>query len=319
MSLRIVFLGTSDFALPALERLVGSEHDVVAVYTQPDRPAGRGRRERPSPMKEAAQRLGLPVFQPARLSAPDSLAELAALRPDVMVAAAYGQILRQPVLGLPPLGVLNIHPSLLPKYRGASPVAAAILAGDEETGVTVMKMVLALDEGPIVAQRRARIDPHDTTGTLTERLSVEGADLLLETLPRYADGSLQPQPQDESLASHVSMVKKEDALIDWNLPAAQIWRQVRAYNPWPVAFTHFDGVTLQIREAWPVSGESGEPAGTVVAVPADVGAEARGTGFAVQTGEGSLAVLRVQKEGRRAMTAPEFLRGERDFMGRRLG
>ncbi len=239
-----MFLGTSEFALPALQRLVESEYEIAGVYTQPDRPAGRGRHETPSPVKELALQHGLPVFQPPRMSAPDAVEQLKALRSDVMIAAAYGQILRQSVLDVPPLGVLNIHPSLLPRYRGASPVAAAILAGDEETGVTIMRMVLALDEGPILSQRRLPIDSHDTTGTLTERLSREGAGLLMDTLPAYAGGSLQPQPQDPSLASYVSMVKKEDGLTDWTLPAVEIWRRVRAYNPWPGAFTHLDGARL---------------------------------------------------------------------------
>ena len=319
MSLRIVFLGTSEFALPALQRLVESDYEIAGVYTQPDRPAGRGRRERPSPVKVMALRHGLPVFQPPRISAPESVEALAALKPDVMLAAAYGQILRQPVLDVPPRGVLNIHPSLLPRYRGASPVAAAILAGDSQTGVTIMLMVRALDEGPILSQRRVAIDPQDTTGTLTERLAREGADLLLETLPAYVDGSLQPQPQDASIASYVSTVKKEDGLIDWSLPAAQVWRRVRAYNPWPGAFTHLDGSVLLIHEAWPLAGGGGEPPGTVVALPVPVEDHARGAGFAVQTGEGLLAVLRVQKEGRRAMPAKEFLRGERGLLGCHLG
>ena len=318
MTLRTVFLGTSEFALPALRRLVDSEYDIAGVYTQPDRPAGRGRQERPSPVKVLATEFGLPVYQPPQISAPESVEALAALRPDVMVAAAYGQILRQPVLDVPPLGVLNIHPSLLPRYRGASPVAAAILAGDEETGVTIMLMVLALDEGPIVSQRRVGIDAGDTTGTLTDRLAREGADLLMESLPAYVDGSLQPQPQNAALASYVSTVKKEDGAIDWTLPTAQVWRRVRAYSPWPGAFTHSDGFVLHIWEAWPLSGDSGEPAGTVLALPAVVDAEARDAGFAVQTGEGLLAVLRVQKEGRRGMAAKEFVRGERGIIGRRL-
>jgi methionyl-tRNA formyltransferase len=291
LSLRIVFLGTSEFALPALQRLVESEYEIVGVYTQPDRPAGRGRHERPSPVKEMALRYGLPVFQPPRISAPESVEALAALRPDVMVAAAYGQILRQPVLDVPPRGVLNIHPSLLPRYRGASPVAAALLA----------------------------IDPRDTTGTLTQRLAREGADLLMETLPAYIDGALKPQPQDGSLASYVSTVKKEDGLIDWMLPAVQIWRRVRAYNPWPGAYTHLDGSVLRIHEAWPLEGESSEPPGTAVPLPSSVEEPAHDAGFAVQTGEGLLAVLRVQGEGRRAISAKEFLRGERGLLGRRLG
>lgn len=319
MSLRIVFLGTSEFALPALQRLIASDYELAGVYTQPDRPAGRGRHEKASPVKEAALRRGLPVFQPPRISAPESVATLAALKPDVMVAAAYGQILRQPVLDVPPRGVLNIHPSLLPRYRGASPVAAAILAGDDETGVTVMLMVLALDEGPILSQRRVAIDPRDTTGTLTERLAREGADLLIETLPAYVDGALQPQPQDPSLASYASTVKKEDGLIDWSLPAVQVWRRVRAYNPWPGAFTHLDSAALRIHEAWPLAGGAASVPGSVVALPAPVDEPARDAGFAVQTGDGLLAVLRVQKEGRRAMPAKEFLRGERGLIGRRLG
>ena len=317
--MRIVFLGTSKFAVPALERLIASEYDVVAVYTQPDRPAGRGRRERASPVKETALRYGLSLFQPARLGAADAVAELAALRPDVMVAAAYGQILRQPVLDLPPYGVLNIHPSLLPRYRGASPVAAAILNGDEETGVTIMRMVLALDEGPILSQRKVAIELQDTTGSLTRRLADEGAELLMATLPDYVNGKLAPVPQDESLAGYVSVVQKEDGLIDWGLPASRIWRQVRAYNPWPLAFTHLDGAVLQIHGAWPLEGESGQPPGTILPVPAGAEGPAREAGFAVQTGEGLLAVVRVQKEGRRALSAKEFARGERGLPGRRLG
>ena len=316
--MRIVFLGTSEFALPALQRLMESEYEVVAVYTQPDRPAGRGRRDKPPPVKELALQHGLPVFQPPRISTPESVEALIALKPDVMIAAAFGQILRQPALDVPPLGVLNIHPSLLPRYRGASPVAAAILAGDSDTGVTIMRMVLALDEGPILRQRRVAIDTSDTTGTLTERLAHEGADLLMETLPPYVEGSLELQPQDASLAIYVSTVKKEDGLIDWTLPAVQIWRRVRAYNPRPGAYTHLDGTVLQIHEAWPLTGESDELPGTVLSLPMSVEAPARAAGFAVQTGEGLLAVLRVQKEGRRAISSQDFVRGERGFMGRRL-
>jgi methionyl-tRNA formyltransferase len=305
--------------LPTLQRLIESEYEVACVYTQPDRPAGRGRRDKPSPVKELALQHGLPVFQPLRISTPESVEALIALKPDVVIAAAFGQILRQPTLDVPPLGVLNIHPSLLPRYRGASPVAAAILAGDSETGVTIMRMVLALDEGPILSQRRVVIDASDTTGTLTERLAHEGADLLMETLPPYVEGSLEPQPQDASLAIYVSTVNKEDGLIDWTLPAAQIWRRVRAYNPRPGAYTRLDGTVLQIHEAWPLTGDSGELPGTVLPLPTSVEAPARGAGFAVQTGAGLLAVLRVQKEGRRAISSQDFVRGERGFLKRRLG
>ncbi|MBE3109061.1 MAG: methionyl-tRNA formyltransferase [Acidobacteria bacterium] len=316
--MRIVVLGTSEFALPALRRLVESEYEVVGVYTQPDRPAGRGRHDKPSPVNELARQYGLPVHQPPRISAPESVDALVTAKPDVLIAAAYGQILSQPVLDVPPLGVLNIHPSLLPRYRGASPVAAAILAGDDETGVTIMRMVLALDEGPILGRRCVAIDANDTTGTLTERLAREGAELLMETLPPYIEESLEPRQQDPSLASYVSTVKKEDGLIDWTLPAVQIWRRVRAYNPWPGAYTHADGAVLRIHEAWPLTPESGEPPGTVVATPGAIEGAALDAGFAVQTGEGLLAVIRVQKEGRRDMAAKDFLRGEHGFLGHRL-
>ena len=216
-TMRIIFMGTSEFALPSLSRLVESEHEVVAVYTQPDRPAGRGKHPTPPPVKVWALERELPVLQPERVSTPEEVARLAEFRPDLIVAAAYGQILREQVLQVPSYGAINIHPSLLPRHRGASPVAAAILAGDEETGVTVMLMSLALDEGPILAQRRVPVAPEDTTGTLTERLAVIGSDLLMETLPHFASGTIQPQPQDPSGATYAPMVHKEDALIDWQV------------------------------------------------------------------------------------------------------
>jgi methionyl-tRNA formyltransferase len=316
--MRIVFMGTSDFALPALRRLVDSEHEVAAVYTQPDRPAGRGRHPMPPPVKVNAQEWGLPVRQPAKVSTPEDTAELAAFKPDIIVAAAYGQILRERVLQVPPKGVINIHPSLLPRHRGASPVAAAILAGDGETGVTIMLMALALDEGPILAQRRIPISPHDTTGSLTAQLAAVGADLLMETLPGFLDGAIRPQPQDAAAATYAPLVQKEDALIDWRLPATEIWRRVRAYNPWPGASTYLDGAPLRIWEAWPLSDDSAEPPGSVLATPPPLDERLSGT-FAVQTGEGLLAVLTVQRAGRRALPAADFLRGERGLIGRRLG
>lgn len=321
---RIVFMGSPDFALPALRRLLESEHQVVAVCTQPDRPAGRGRGVQAPPAKELATDHGVLVFQPTRVSAPDSVAELSRLAPDLMVTAAYGQILKQPVLDLPRRGVLNVHPSLLPRHRGAAPVAAAILAGDEEAGVTIMQTELALDAGPILAQRRTPISPRDTAGTLTDRLAEEGADLLMEVLPAWLDGSLVPEPQDASKATYAPMLHKEDGRIDWTLPAEDIWRRVRAFTPWPGAFTYLDGQPLRLLETWPPAGpteaEEGDrlPAGTVVPCPS--GAEVPGEpGFAVATGRGLLAIVRVQLAGRRALTAGEFLRGQRDLMGRRLG
>jgi methionyl-tRNA formyltransferase len=321
---RIVFMGSPDFALPALRRLLESEHEVVAVYTQPDRPAGRGRGLQAPPAKTLALDRGVPVFQPARVSAPETVAELSRLAPDLIVIAAYGQILKQPVLDVPRRGVLNVHASLLPRHRGAAPVAAAILASDEETGVTIMKTELALDAGPILAQRWTPLSPHDTAGTLTDRLAEEGAGLLMEVLPSWLDGSLAPTRQDSSKATYAPMLRKEDGRIDWTLPAEDIWRRVRAFTPWPGAFTHLDGQPLRLLETWPLAGPTvvarGDrlPAGMVVQCPS--GVEVPGEpGFAVITGRGLLAVVRVQLAGRRALSAGEFLRGQRGLMGKRLG
>ena len=331
MAARIVFMGSPDFALPALSRLLESEHEVAAVYTQPDRPAGRGRGLQAPPAKELALAHAVPVFQPARVSAPETVAELARLAPDLIVIAAYGQILKQPVLDVPRRGVLNVHASLLPRHRGAAPVAAAILAGDEETGVTIMRTELALDAGPILAQRRTAISPRDTAGTLTDRLAEEGADLLIEVLTAWLDGSLVPTPQDASKATYAPMLRKEDGRIDWTLPGEDIWRRVRAFTPWPGAFTHLDGQPLRLLETWPLAGKTGGtdvdrlPAGTVVEcppranTPSEAGMPAGQPGFAVVAGRGLLAIVRVQLAGRRALTAAEFLRGQRDLKGKRLG
>lgn len=318
--MRLVFMGSPAFAIPTLRRLVDSEHEVVAVYTQPDRQAGRGRALAAPPAKEWALSHGLPVHQPRRVSAPEAVEELAALKPDLIVIAAFGQILKQPVLDVPPRGVLNVHASLLPLHRGAAPIAAAILAGDADTGVTIMQVELALDAGPVLAARATPIADDDTTGTLTERLAELGADLLMEVLPGWLSGTLQARPQDETLATYAPPVSKEDALIDWDLPAVDIWRRVRAYNPWPVASTTLRGQPLRLLEARPLAADAGEAPGTVVpcppAKPDSAGPEAA---FAVETADGLLGVVRVQRAGRRAMSAAEFLRGERDLIGRRLG
>jgi methionyl-tRNA formyltransferase len=333
MAARIVFMGSPDFALPVLRRLLQTKHEVVAVYTQPDRPAGRGRALQAPPAKKLALAHGVAVFQPATVSAPDSVEELAGLAPDLIVMAAYGQILKQPVLDIPRRGVLNVHASLLPRHRGAAPVAAAILAGDEEAGVTIMQTELALDAGPILAQRRVPISPQDTTGTLTERLAEEGADLLIEVLPAWLDGSLAPTPQDASRATYAPTLRKEDGRVDWGLPAEDIWRRVRAFTPWPGAFTYLDGQPLRLLETWPLAAEdAGQPsglpvrqAGTVIPcppgapLPGQAGLPARQAGFAVVTGRGLLAIMRLQLAGRRALPATDFLRGQRGLMGKRLG
>lgn len=318
----IVFLGTPAFAVPSLRRLADEGYAIASVYTQPDRPAGRGRHLTPPPVKTAALAMGLPVRQPESLRDPSALAELASLHPEVGIGVAYGQILRQEVLAIPAKGVLNVHPSLLPRHRGASPIPAAILSGDPETGVSIILMDPGMDSGPILAQRSLPIEDQDTAGTLAEKLALLAASLLAETLPGWLRDEIDPQPQDHSLATKTPLLKKEHGAIDWSLPAVQTWRQVRAHNPWPGAYTTLDGQVLHIWEAWPLPGE-GPPPGTVVPLReeqqvglpphADRGA------FGVQTGDGLLAVLSVQRPGRRRLAAAEFLRGARDFIGRRLG
>ena len=315
--MRVVFMGSPVFALPALQRLIDSEHEVAGVVTQPDRPAGRRRALRSPPAKDLALARGLPVLQPERVNTPGALDAIRALAPDVIVVAAYGQILKQPLLDIPKRGALNVHASLLPDYRGAAPVAAVIVAGEEQTGVTIMEVILALDAGPVVAQRALPIDPRDTTGTLTEKLAALGGDLLIEVLSAWARGDLVATPQDGGLATYAPQIRREDAMIDWSLPAVEVWRRVRAYNPWPVATTSVGGEPLRILEAWPIESEAGEPSGTVVPLPGD--ATVPGAAFAVRCGRGLLAVVRAQRPGKRVVLGDELLRGYRGLIGKRLG
>ena len=309
--MKVVFMGTPEFAVPSLEQLVPA-HDVVAVYTQPDRAAGRGRSLAMPPVKRAALSLNLAVRQPVSLKDAGVVAQLAVLRPDVIVVAAFGQLLPQPVLDIPPFGCVNVHPSLLPKFRGASPVAAAILAGDKFTGVSVMLMDEGLDTGPVLARAQIPIPASDTTGSLTARLSLIAARLLLEVLPRWSRGELVPQPQSEAEATYSGPVSKDAGEIDWRLPAVDIWRRVRAFQPWPGCYTKWQGEQLKIMEAVPLPGEKVFEVGQVVALAPDVESKAA---FGVATGEGILGVLRVQLGGKRAMSAAEFLRGQRQFIG----
>jgi methionyl-tRNA formyltransferase len=317
---RLVFFGSPQFAIPSLEALLTSGHQVVAVVSQPDRPAGRGHAATPPPAKTAALAHGLPVLQPENVSEAESLAALQALSPDAFVVAAYGQILRQRLLDLPPRGTLNVHASLLPRWRGASPVAAAILAGDEVTGVTLMRMVRALDAGPMLARVEVPITDQDTTGTLEPRLAEAGAALLRDNLDAWLTGGLTETPQDESLVTYAPQIKRSDALLDWSLPAVDLWRRVRAFHPWPVAYTHWRGEELRIHAAWPLDVASGLPPGTVLPL-SPLPPEARDPleTFSVQTGRGALALLRLQRPGRREVSGSEFLRGQRDVIGARLG
>ena len=309
--MRVVFMGSPNFALPTLRRLLAA-HTVVAVYTQPDREAGRGRRLTPPPAKALALEHGIPVYQPARLRGTAAVDELTALDPDLIVVAAYGHILPPSVLALPQHGCVNVHSSLLPRWRGASPVSAAILAGDTTTGVSLMRIDEGLDTGPLIAARTVPIADDDTTASLTARLAEEGADLLIQALPPYLDGSLHPVPQDDALATYAPRIQKADALLapsDWALPTRDLWLRVRAYNPWPIATTTYRQEPLRIWNARPISTASDAPPGTVVALPDPT------TPVGVVTGDGVLALLELQRPGKRPLPIAEFLRGERDFIG----
>jgi methionyl-tRNA formyltransferase len=254
---------------------------------------------------------GLPVLQPPSLRRPEAVAELRDLAPEVIVVAAFGQILRAEVLNIPPQGCLNVHASLLPKYRGAAPVAAAILAGEGETGVTIMLMDEGMDTGPILSQAACSISPQDTRGSLRVRLARLGADLMLDTLPRWLAGAIEPRPQDHSQATYCRIIAKEDGLIDWSQSAVEIWRRSRAYHPWPSTYTYWRGKLLKVlsAEALPRWSGEGEP-GQVMVLD---------EGLAVATGEGALFLTEVQLAGKRAMNIEDFARGQRDFVGSVLG
>ena len=312
LKLRVIFMGTPEFAIPPLKHLILNQYQVVAVYTQPDKPAGRGRSLVSPPLKRAALAWKLPVVQPVSLKSAEVVAQLAGFHPDVIVVAAFGQILPQSVLDIPGCGCINIHPSLLPRFRGVSPVAAAILAGDEFTGVSIMLMDRGLDTGPVLARAQIPISAQDTTGSLTTKLSLIAAQLLLEVLPRWSRGELTPQPQNEAEATYSDPISKEEGEIDWHLPAVDIWRRVRAFQPWPGCCTRWQGRQLKVIEAVPLPAIRGLEVGQVAALTSATESKAA---FGISTGEGILGVLRVQLEGKRAMSATEFLRGQRQFIG----
>jgi len=302
-------MGSPEFAVPPLEHLILNHYQVAAVYTQPDKPAGRGRSLVSTPVKKAAIAHKLPVIQPASLKDAEAIAQLAGFHPDIIVVAAFGQILPRSVLDLPSHGCINLHPSLLPRFRGASPVASAILAGDDFTGVSVMLMDKGLDTGPILARAQIPISALDTTGSLTDKLSLIAAQLLLEVLPHWLRGELTPQPQNEAEATYSAPISKEEGEINWHLPAVDIWRRVRAYHPWPGCYTIWHGRQLRIIEAVSLPGEGTLEIGQVIAMGGEKAA------FGVGTGSSILGVIRVQMAGKRAMSAADFLRGQRQFIG----
>jgi methionyl-tRNA formyltransferase len=306
---RVIFMGTPKFAVPALKALT-NVHQVVGVVTQPDRPAGRGRELHQSPVKQVAMEHDLPVYQPRSLRTPEAVAQLADWKAEVIVVAAFGQILAEEVLNLPPHGCLNVHASLLPRWRGAAPVAAAILAGDELTGVTIMKMDPGLDTGAVLAQREEPIQADDTRATLMERLSIVGAELLVETLPEYLAGEIELRPQKDGEATVAEQLRKEDGRLDWSRPAIVLDRKIRAFSPWPGTFTFWQGLRLKVIAASPLPDLDREVAPGTVVEGLD--------GVAVATGEGALRLEEVQLAGRRAMAIGPFLRGRQDFVGSRL-
>lgn len=310
--MRAVFMGTPEMAIPCLEQLLLSGYEVVGVYTQPDKPVGRRSALSPSPVKRAALAHNLPVFQPPSLRQPEAVAQLAELRPDVVVVTAYGQILPQAVLDIPRRGCINVHFSLLPRHRGASPVAAAILAGDEFTGVSIMLIERGLDTGPVLGRAAVGISPEDTTGTLTAKLSVVGSRFLVDVLGRWLRDEIQPQPQEAARASYSGPLSKESGEVDWGLPTLHIWRRVRAYQPWPGSYTRWQGRLLKIIEAVPVPARQACRVGEVMRLES---APRTGAGFGVCTGNGVLAVVAVQLEGKQAMSADDFVRGQRGFIG----
>ncbi len=293
--LRIIFAGTPEFAATALAALLDGPHQVVAVYTQPDRPAGRGRKLTPSPVKQLAQQHDLPVHQPLSLKEPSEQSQLAAMAADVMVVAAYGLLLPQAVLDAPRLGCLNIHASLLPRWRGAAPIQRAILAGDAETGITIMQMAIGLDTGDMLLKRAIPIEPQDTAETLHDRLAQLGAEAIVEALDRLPE--LAPEAQDDTLTNYAKKLEKGEAELDWSQPAAALDRQIRAFNPWPVAQTRYRGEALRIWAAQPLPG-SGE-AGRVVACGRE--------GIDVASGAGLLRITRLQLPGGKQQSAADFL------------
>jgi len=312
MTVRTVFMGTPQFAVTILECLLQSSYQVVAVYTQPDRAAGRGRPVVFPQVKRMALERGIPVIQRETFRSREVVKELASLQPELIVVAAFGSILPPEVLSLPKFGCLNVHASLLPRHRGPSPVANTILCGDELTGVTIMLMDTGLDTGPILAQEKVGISFMDTAGSLSAKLADVGVGLLLQTLPRWLEGKIKPQAQAEAQATYSKLITSEDAEIDWNLSALELWRMVRAYNPWPSCYTWCQGKRFRIHKAIPLGDGGNGEIGKVIAL-----AEQPGVG--VVTKQGILGLCQIQLEGKRAMSVTDFVRGKRDFIGCILG
>jgi len=307
--MRVVFMGTPEFALPTLAGLIDGEVRIVGVFTQPDRPKGRGRKLEASPVKQLALEQGLPVFQPQRLREKDSIKQVRELRPELIVVVAYGQILPQEVLDIPKYGCINVHASLLPRHRGAAPINRAIIEGDPMAGVTTMLMDAGLDTGAMLVKRSLSVFPNEDAGQLHDRLAQLGRDAMDETLARLCSGTLNPEKQEDRCSTYAPMLKKEDGLIDWSRPAAAIHNQVRGLYPWPGAFTYLDGEVLKIADTR-ITQDGGEP-GQILATDK--------CGVIVACGEGSVQIRKLQLPGKRMLAAADFVRGAKIQSGCNLG
>lgn len=308
--MRVVFLGTPEFAIPSLRAIVNSGHEIALVVTHPDKPAGRGLKLSPPPVKIAAQKLGLTVFQPEKLNAPESLKVIAEAHPDVLVVVAYGRILKEQCLAIPPKGCINVHPSLLPKYRGPTPVQHAILNGDEVTGVTTMFMDVGMDTGDIILQREVPISPDDTAGTLSEKLSIVGAEVLVETLNLLEQGCAPRIPQDLSKATYAPILPSEVAHLDFSQPAKRLRNLIRALNPKPGAFAFFRGKRVKFWMAQVSEEQTNLPPGTVVAVDKK--------SLCIATGDGLLLPTELQTEGKKVLPVDEWLKGAQPQVGEKF-
>ncbi len=299
--MRIVFMGTPEYAVPSLEKLIASEHRVVGVFTQPDKPAGRGKHLQASPVKLVAQRYGIPVFQPLKIRK-DGVEDLRALKPDLCITAAFGQILSKEVLDIPRLGTVNVHASLLPEYRGSSPIPWCIMHGETMTGITTMLTDEGIDTGDILLQKTCQISMQDTTETLTQKLSVLGADLLMDTIGRIENGSITPVHQDESRKTYFPKITKEMGLLDFSLSSVELFNRIRALNPWPGCYFQMAGTVMKVWAAEAVTTDQPHTAGQIIA-PDSVG------GISVTTGDGMLRLIQIQAPGGKRMRSTDYLRG----------
>jgi len=306
--MRIVFIGSGEIGVPTLQKL-SQAHSIAAVFTRPDRPAGRGKRLRATPIKEAAQKLGLELHQPESVNSPESLRLIRELKPEVIVVAAYGEILSKDLLQIPRRGAINLHASLLPKYRGAAPINWALIRGERETGITAFLMDEGMDTGAILVQRRVPIEDDDTAGSLQAKLAEVGAEAMRETLEGLEKETLRPQPQDHSQATYAPKLKKELGRLDWRRSSRELFNLIRGLNPAPGAFTFFRNKRLKVHRSRVVAGDYGAQSGEVVSLE----------GLIIKTGDGALELLQVQPEGKRPMGGPDFVRGYRIDVGERLG